>query len=248
MLPIDHIGLAVHDGRDMEKLLKKLINAVPALPEDIGQQDVQVRLYGNGTYLETLEPMSKNSTVARYLSRRKGGIHHIAFRVADAQTKLQHMRAAGFRPLTEKPVEGAGGKRIFFLHPTQTHGILIEFCQPTTQYAVQFHFCEELERVMQLTGHCISGNPPNGHVVTSGTVPQICRSLVVHNTSLKLSKAPPCPPSVPILISEVNTALHHAQSLQNHWPEAQLVILPQKSQNKCLSEVLLNFWASLEHE
>lgn len=248
MLPVDHIGLAVRDGGAVEALLQQLLNVVPALPKDITSQDVRVRFYGNPPYLEVLEPISKNSTVARYLSKRGEGIHHIAFKVPDAQAQLKHMHAAGFQPLTEEPVEGAGGKRIFFLHPTQTLGILMEFCQPATQYAVQFYSCEELEHIMQSTGHCVPCDTHVEHVVTSGPVPEICRSLVVHNTSVTLSQPPLRAPSVPILISEISTEYHYAQALQNHWSGAQLAILPKESQHKCLPEVLLSFWASLEHE
>ncbi|MXW13704.1 MAG: VOC family protein [Rhodothermaceae bacterium] len=247
MLPIDHIGVAVHDDRVMDSLLKKLANSAPSLPEDIDAQGVRVRFYGDGTKLETLQPLNADSTVARFLSKRGEGLHHIAFRVANAQAQLERMRAAGFQPLTENPIPGANGKLIFFLHPRDTCGILVEFCQPNKQYAVRFESCNELEQRMLSTGHCIPCDETPGHVVSGGPVPEKCRSLVLHNASSKLSRGKPDAPSVPVLISEASSASTHAQALQEQWPKAELIILPENSQLKLLPTALLDFWSSLEN-
>ena len=247
MLPIDHIGVAVHDDRVMDSLLNKLADSTSSLPEDINAQGVRVRFYGDGTKLETLQPLNADSTVARYLSKRGEGLHHIAFTVANAQVQLERMRTAGFQPLTEKPIPGANGKRIFFLHPRDTCGILVEFCQPNKQYAVRFESCNELEQRMLSTGHCIPCDETPGHAVTGGPLPEKCRSLVLHNTSSKLSREKPDTPSVPVLISEASSASTHAQALHAQWPKAELVILPDNSQHKLLPAVLLDFWSSMEN-
>ncbi len=247
MLPVDHIGVAVHDGMAIEGLLSRLAHAAPALPENVDQQGIRVRFYGSDTHLEVLESLDASSAVARYLSKHGEGLHHIAFRVADAQLHLERMQAAGFQPLTETPVRGAGGNSIFFLHPKQTCGILVEFCQPNNQYSVQFTSCTELEQIMQTTGYCISPGESPGHVVTGGALPQICQSLVVHNTSRQLSQKELVPPSVPILISEISAASKDAYALQEQWTSAQLITLPESSQLRCLPAVLLNFWASLDN-
>lgn len=249
MLPVDHIGIAVSDGLAVERLLMKLANSAPALPEDVDRQGVRVRFYGSSTSLETLESLVSESTVAKYLAKRGEGLHHIAFRVADVQTHFDRLRAAGFQPLTEAPVPGASGKRIFFLHPRDTHGFLVEFCQSEKQYRVLFEQCAELEEIMQKTGYCC---PPSqqssGHVVTSNVPPNASKSLVLHNVSLALSRGEIDAPRVPTLISEVSKEANYAQLLASQWPEAQLVILPEKSQLKHLPAILLEFWASMEDE
>ena len=250
MLPVDHIGIAVSDGAAVERLLTKLADSAPALPEDVDRQGVRVRFYGSGTSLETLEALVADSPVAKYLAKRGEGLHHIAFRVADVQTHFDRMRAAGFQPLTEAPLPGASGKRIFFLHPRDTHGFLVEFCQSEKQYPVSFEQCAELEEIMQKTGYCC---PPtqksSGHVVTTSNVlPKACKSLVLHNVSLALSRVEIHAPRVPTLISEVSKDAHYAQLLGSQWPEAQLVILPENSQLKHLPAILLEFWASMEDE
>jgi len=248
MLPIDHIGIAVDSGMEMEHLIKKLAHSTSALPEDVDEQGVRVRFYGSGTCLEVLEPLNANSAVARFLSKHGEGLHHIAFRVANAELQLARMRAIGFQPLTEVPISGANGKHIFFLHPKQTCRILVEFCQPRKQYRVRFNACPELERIMQLTGHCIPPDTSPDHIVTGGPVPQRCQSLVLHNISSRLSQHKFDLPSVPVLISETSDASHNVYALLAKFPEAQVAILPESSQPKCLPEVLLNFWESLKNE
>lgn len=249
MLPVDHIGIAVNDGAAVERLLMKLADSAPALPEDIDGQGVRVRFYGSGTSLETLEALVAESAVAKYLAKRGEGLHHIAFRVADVQRHFDRMHAAGFQPLTKAPVPGASGKRIFFLHPRDTHGFLIEFCQSAKQYAVLFEHCAELEEIMHKTGYCC---PPtqqsSGHVVTGSVPPKACKSLVVHNVSFVLSRGETDAPRAPTLISEVSKDAHSAQLLQSQWPEAQLVILPEDLQLRHLPAILLEFWASMEDE
>ncbi len=249
MLHVDHIGIAVNDGTAVERLLMKLADSAPALPEDVDRQGVRVRFYGSGTSLETLEALVAESAVAKYLAKRGEGLHHIAFRVADVQTHFDRMRAAGFQPLTEAPVPGASGKRIFFLHPRDTHGFLVEFCQSAKQYAVLFEHCAELEEVMHKTGYCRpSAQQSSGHVVAGKVLPKVCKSLVVHNASLVLSRGETDAPRVPTLISEVSKDAFYAQLLQLQWPEAQLVILPENLQLTHLPAILLEFWASMEDE
>lgn len=248
MIPLDHIGIATHDGEAVEDLLKKLAHSIASVPEDIDSQKVRVRLYGKDTKLETIQPLSADSTVARYLSKRGDGLHHIAFRVASAQAELDRMRAAGFQPLTEKPVPGAGGKQIFFLHPRDTCGILVEFCQSAKQYAVQFEACNQLKQQLQLTGHCIASDTYPAHRVTGGPLPKRGRSLVVHNASARLAQEKHNAPAVPVLISEITPASAHAQALHTQWPKAELVILPESVQYNLLPAVLLDFWAYVENE
>jgi pimeloyl-ACP methyl ester carboxylesterase len=73
--------------------------------------------------------VEEGSPIARFLEQRGEGLHHIAFEVRDIDATMDHCRAHGFTPLSDAPQPGADGKQIFFLHPRDTHGLLIEFCQ-----------------------------------------------------------------------------------------------------------------------
>ena len=45
------------------------------------------------------------------------------------EAEMQRMRDIGIRLLNEEPKPGADNKLICFLHPKDTNGVLIEFCQ-----------------------------------------------------------------------------------------------------------------------
>ncbi|HCK21724.1 MAG TPA: methylmalonyl-CoA epimerase, partial [Bacteroidetes bacterium] len=62
------------------------------------------------------------------IEKRGEGIHHIAFAVDDIEAEMQRMRDEGFQLLHDKPLQGADGKVICFLHPKSTNGVLVELC------------------------------------------------------------------------------------------------------------------------
>jgi methylmalonyl-CoA/ethylmalonyl-CoA epimerase len=76
--------------------------------------------------VELLEAENSESPIGRYIARRGPGIHHICFSVDDLDGMLDRCRAAGIQLIDEKPRVGAEGKRIAFLHPRSTGGVLIE--------------------------------------------------------------------------------------------------------------------------
>jgi len=76
--------------------------------------------------VELLEADDKDSPIGRYVAKRGPGIHHICFSVDDLDATLERCREAGLQLIDEKPRIGAEGKRIAFLHPRSTGGVLIE--------------------------------------------------------------------------------------------------------------------------
>jgi methylmalonyl-CoA/ethylmalonyl-CoA epimerase len=79
--------------------------------------------------VELLAPRDADGPIARFLARRGPGIHHICYRVADLDAALAACRAAGYRLIDETPRPGAGGRRIAFVHPKATGGILLELTE-----------------------------------------------------------------------------------------------------------------------
>ena len=79
--------------------------------------------------VELLEPLQADGPVAKFLARRGPGIHHICYRVPDLDQALARCRAAGYQLVDERPRRGAGGRRIAFLHPKATAGILLELTE-----------------------------------------------------------------------------------------------------------------------
>jgi methylmalonyl-CoA epimerase len=76
--------------------------------------------------IELLQPTAPDTPVGRFLAKRGPGIHHICYRVPDLDAALRACRAAGYRLIDEVPRTGAAGRRIAFVHPKSTAGILLE--------------------------------------------------------------------------------------------------------------------------
>jgi methylmalonyl-CoA/ethylmalonyl-CoA epimerase len=79
-------------------------------------------------HLELLEPTAPDSPIAKFLTERGEGIHHVAFRTDDIVGQLRQAADAGVRLIHEQPFAGAGGKLVAFLHPKSTRGVLTELC------------------------------------------------------------------------------------------------------------------------
>ncbi|HMB92899.1 MAG TPA: methylmalonyl-CoA epimerase, partial [Rhodothermales bacterium] len=127
---LEHIGLATADPEAVAALYEMLLGVQPYKRERVDREGVQTHFISAGsTKLELLEALSPDSPVARYLEKRGEGLHHLAFEVDDIHAHMATLREKGFTPLSDEPKPGADGKLIFFLHPKQTHGVLVEFCQ-----------------------------------------------------------------------------------------------------------------------
>ena len=72
--------------------------------------------------------MNPESPIAKYLDKSREGIHHIAFAVDDLEAEIQRLKAEGFQFINEIPKPGADNKRVVFLHPKSTNGVLVELC------------------------------------------------------------------------------------------------------------------------
>ena len=72
---------------------------------------------------------NKDSPIAKYLTKNKEGLHHIAFDVENIFSEMKRLKKEGFRLLNDTPKKGADNKLICFLHPKDTNGVLIELCQ-----------------------------------------------------------------------------------------------------------------------
>lgn len=129
---LEHIGIAVKDAALVETLYRTLLGIVPYKTETVEREGVRTIFLSTGnTKLELVAAMVPNSPVQKYLDTKGEGLHHLAFEVSDIAATIQRLKAAGFQTLGDEPKSGADGKRIIFLHPKQTHGVLVEFCQST---------------------------------------------------------------------------------------------------------------------
>jgi methylmalonyl-CoA/ethylmalonyl-CoA epimerase len=127
---IHHIGIAVESLRTAVPLFAKLLGRAPDAEETIEEQKVRVVVFALGeSRIELLEAASPDSPIARFLSKRGQGIHHVALAVANVSAALAELERAGFRFIDREPRIGTGRERIAFLHPSSTAGVLIELVE-----------------------------------------------------------------------------------------------------------------------
>ena len=99
---------------------------MPVVPLDDADGARIAGLAAGEALVELLEPAVDDSPIGKFISKRGPGIHHVCFVVDDLVGTLERCRAAGIRLIDEIPRLGAEGKRIAFLHPSSTGGVLIE--------------------------------------------------------------------------------------------------------------------------
>ncbi|NNE35680.1 MAG: methylmalonyl-CoA epimerase [Rhodothermales bacterium] len=130
MASLEHIGIAVRNADTATRLYDLLLGLIPYKVEEVESESVVTYfLDAGGTKLEFLSSDDPESAIGRFLGRHGPGLHHIAFEVEDLQDACVRAVEAGIRVLGDGPSTGADGKNVVFLHPKDTHGVLIEFCK-----------------------------------------------------------------------------------------------------------------------
>lgn len=125
---IAHVGIAVTSLAEALPFYRDVLGLVPGHPETADGANI-VSLHFGDVDVELLEPIDPESPVAKFLARRGPGIHHVCYRVPDLDAALARCRKAGYRLIDDTPRSGAGGRRIAFLHPKATNGILLELTE-----------------------------------------------------------------------------------------------------------------------
>jgi methylmalonyl-CoA/ethylmalonyl-CoA epimerase len=125
---IAHVGIAVPDIDSALAFYRDVLGLEPHPPEVADGATIVALPFGEAE-VELLAPRDPDGPIARFLARRGPGIHHVCYRVADLDAALAACRAAGYRLIDETPRIGAGGRRIAFVHPKATAGILLELTE-----------------------------------------------------------------------------------------------------------------------
>lgn len=83
-----------------------------------------------GTKLEFLQPLpgAGSDFLRRFLHRSGPGPHHLTFKVPDIRAAIAEANAAGYDTVNEQ-LDSPTWKEAF-LHPKQSHGIVIQLAQP----------------------------------------------------------------------------------------------------------------------
>ena len=131
---INHVAIVVEDIEKALHFWRDALGLEVAHVEDVPDQKSVVAFLPTGaSEVELVKPTTMKSGIARYLQKRGPGIHHICLEVDNIEACLTKLREHGVRLVNPEPVIGTGGKRIAFVHPESTHGVLVELYELTPQ-------------------------------------------------------------------------------------------------------------------
>lgn len=130
MRKIEHLGIAVKDIDAATKTYEALLGKSAYQSEEVEREGVKTVFFKTGdSKIELLGATREDSPIAKYLNKKGEGIHHIAFDVKDIDAEIERLTREGFQLISDEPKPGADNKRIVFLHPKSSHGVLVELCE-----------------------------------------------------------------------------------------------------------------------
>lgn len=127
---LDHIGIAVNDINESLKFYRDVLGLNFEKIEVVSEQKVKTASLTIGeTHIELLEATETDSPVAKFIEKKGEGIHHIAIKVDNVQQYLDMLDENEIKLIDREPKKGANNKKIAFIHPKSTSGVLLELCQ-----------------------------------------------------------------------------------------------------------------------
>ena len=130
MKRIEHLGIAVKDLDESVKIYTALLGKEAYKYEEVKSESVKTAFFQVGeSKIELLQATDPSSAIAKYLEKNKNGFHHVAFEVEDIEEEISRLVSEGFQMIHNEPKDGADNKRIAFLHPKSSDGLLVEICQ-----------------------------------------------------------------------------------------------------------------------
>jgi methylmalonyl-CoA/ethylmalonyl-CoA epimerase len=127
---LDHIGIAVRDLDAAMKTFSQLLGCDIDAPEVLEARGIAVAFVGNQTpRIELLGPIRADNELTSFLTKRGEGIHHLCVRVHDIEKSVLELQARGARITAGGIRAGAHQSRVAFIHPKDTHGVLLELLE-----------------------------------------------------------------------------------------------------------------------
>jgi len=126
---VDHIGIAVRSVEKALKIYRDVLGLELVKIEEVKEEKVKIAILKVGdTYIELLEPLTEDSSLHKFLSKRGEGIHHIALKVDDISKACEELKRKQLKILYEKPRE-LKDRKINFIHPKNVYGVLLEIIE-----------------------------------------------------------------------------------------------------------------------
>jgi methylmalonyl-CoA/ethylmalonyl-CoA epimerase len=130
IIKVDHIGVAVNSIESSLKFFSNTLGLKLEGQETVAEQKVTTAFMPVGdTEVELLQTTAPDGPIAGFIEKKGEGVQHVAFLVDNIEEALKELEAKGIRLIDKVPRMGAGGKKIAFVHPKDTYGVLVELCQ-----------------------------------------------------------------------------------------------------------------------
>ena len=129
-LGVDHFGVVVENLEAATHTYRDILGFPISGQEELPRRGLKVAFVDTGgTRLELIAATRDNSEISPFLAKRGEGLHHVCVRVASLQKALDAMQERGAQVVGAGIAEGAGGKRVAFIHPKGCHGVLLELVE-----------------------------------------------------------------------------------------------------------------------
>jgi methylmalonyl-CoA epimerase len=128
---IDHIGIAVKNLDEAIVLYRDVLGFHFEGVQTLNDRKIKIASFrcGSESHIELVQPLSSDSTVAKFLENRGEGIHHFAVKVNNIKAVLDEYKLKGLTLIDEEPKPGAGGSKVAFIHPKSARGVLLELVE-----------------------------------------------------------------------------------------------------------------------
>lgn len=129
---INHVAIVVGDIDESLKFWRDAMGIELHHVEDVPSQKSMVAFLPVGeSEVELVKPTSEDSGVAKFLAERGGGMHHLCFEVDDITGMMAQLKEKGVRLINEEPLT-LPGRKMAFVHPKSTGGVLVELYEITS--------------------------------------------------------------------------------------------------------------------
>ena len=127
---LDHVGIAVKNLHEAIRVYRDVLGLKFEGEHILNERMLKIAFFSLGeSRIELVQPLSSDSTVAKFLETRGEGIQHLAVKVKNVEASLEEFKRKGVALIDEKPRAGAEGNRIAFVHPKSTRGVLLELVE-----------------------------------------------------------------------------------------------------------------------
>ena len=128
---INHVAVVVADIDESLKFWRDALGIEMSHLEDVPSQKAQVAFLPLGdSEVELVKPTADDTGAAKFLAERGGGMHHLCFETDDVVGMLAKLKEKGIKLINEEPIV-LPGRKMAFVHPKSTGGVLVELYELT---------------------------------------------------------------------------------------------------------------------